>query len=1089
VEGGESKTRKLLFVIAAAILLLVVPTAPALAADSGWKAPSLSIPSDGTGFTNPDNAFSSDDVYATVDVDGQQQQYTNFGLSIPDGATINGIRVRVEAHHSTGHGLRRFVVDLSWNGGTNWTSTTLKTGQFGTSDTTRTVGSTTQTWGRTWSADDFTDANFRVRLTTDLGSGTLSVDYVVVRVYYTATHTINASADTGGSISPSGAVTVTHGANQTFTITPSTATGYIVSDVLVDGSPQGRINSYTFTNVTADHTIDASFDGGWKAPSQYANDYGITNADRGYTSDEQWVVFNNRNDRVDYYRFVLNVPSEATIDGIEVGIEASCTGSRTFDVSLSWNSSTDFTSVKNTGNFTTEKTVILGGHNDTWGKSGGWSPADLSDDNFRVRLDATSSGGSRLNLDCVQVKVYYTLPTYTLTVAIVGNGSVSKNPDQPTYTHGTEVELTATADPGWTFDNWSGDLSGSTNPDTIIMDGNKLVTATFNEVNLPPVLDPIGDKTVDEETLLSFTISATDPDIPANTLSYSIESGTESGMSLNSATGEFTWTPTEAQGPGDYDVTFRVTDDGTPNLYDEETITITVNEVNLPPELTGVPATATIDELIPYSFDADTTDADIPPQALTFSLVGAPAGASIDPATGVFSWTPTEEQGPGTYPFTVRVTDGVANTDALITLTVNEVNLPPVLDPTGDKTGDEETLLSFTISATDPDIPANTLSYSIESGSESGMSLNSATGEFTWTPTEAQGPGDYDVTFRVTDDGTPNLYDEETITITVNEVQRLVGSGGGGGSGVRKYLTVDFLGEITKESISSSGRLLNSLVAPSLDGLHVLEMEKGTTTLSQEGKVIKLITITEAATPLLPENIVIVGKVYDFEPSNITFSKPVRLTLGYNMNELPKNAISVALAYYTVESGWVELEAESGEVAEIGKLTAPVEHFTIFAVLASVPPPPPLPSPSPPPPAPAAPAAFELSNLSIMPSFSKVWGLLPFAVKTGEQVTITVDVTNYGGQEGNYDALLKINGVTQGSKEITLDAGQRQKIDFTVTENEPGSYTVEIGNLSGEFQSLLRFNWWLIAGLIAAFILLAWLAWYYWYYKEGRKTH
>jgi hypothetical protein len=45
------------------------------------------------------------------------------------------------------------------------------------------------------------------------------------------------------------------------------------------------------------------------------------------------------------------------------------------------------------------------------------------------------------------------------------------------------------------------------------------------------------------------------------------------------------------------------------------------------------------------------------------------AGATIDGTTGAFSWTPTEAQGPGSYPFTVRVSDGVTNTDAAITLT------------------------------------------------------------------------------------------------------------------------------------------------------------------------------------------------------------------------------------------------------------------------------------------------------------------------------------------------------------------------------------------------------------------------------------
>jgi uncharacterized repeat protein (TIGR02543 family) len=71
------------------------------------------------------------------------------------------------------------------------------------------------------------------------------------------TYTISASAGANGSISPSGAVAVEHGASQTFTITP--ALGYHIADVLVDGSSVGAVGSYNFTDVTADHRIEASF--------------------------------------------------------------------------------------------------------------------------------------------------------------------------------------------------------------------------------------------------------------------------------------------------------------------------------------------------------------------------------------------------------------------------------------------------------------------------------------------------------------------------------------------------------------------------------------------------------------------------------------------------------------------------------------------------------------------------------------------------------------------------------------------------------------------------------------------------------------
>jgi hypothetical protein len=72
-----------------------------------------------------------------------------------------------------------------------------------------------------------------------------------------STYTITASSGTGGSITPSGSVTVTEGDSQSFTITPNS--GYQIADVTVDGTSQGAVASYTFSNVTADHTIAASF--------------------------------------------------------------------------------------------------------------------------------------------------------------------------------------------------------------------------------------------------------------------------------------------------------------------------------------------------------------------------------------------------------------------------------------------------------------------------------------------------------------------------------------------------------------------------------------------------------------------------------------------------------------------------------------------------------------------------------------------------------------------------------------------------------------------------------------------------------------
>ena len=72
-----------------------------------------------------------------------------------------------------------------------------------------------------------------------------------------STYTITASAGAGGTISPSGSVSVAQGGGKAFIIAANT--GYQISSVMIDGVSQGAVSSYTFSNVTANHTISASF--------------------------------------------------------------------------------------------------------------------------------------------------------------------------------------------------------------------------------------------------------------------------------------------------------------------------------------------------------------------------------------------------------------------------------------------------------------------------------------------------------------------------------------------------------------------------------------------------------------------------------------------------------------------------------------------------------------------------------------------------------------------------------------------------------------------------------------------------------------
>ncbi len=295
--------------------------------------------------------------------------------------------------------------------------------------------------------------------------------------------------------------------------------------------------------------------------------------------------------------------------------------------------------------------------------------------------------------------------------------------------------------------------------------------------NSAPTFNAIANQTVNELTQLSVTAVATDQDLPAQTLTYSLDVAPP-GMSIVAATGAITWTPTEAQGPGNYPVTVRVVDNGTPALGHTTSFSVTVNEVNVAPQLV-LPAAQNIAEQVELVFTISGTDADLPANALTYELVSGPPGATFNPATREFRWTPTEAQGPGNFTANFRVTDN--NPDAVnsqqlsatggVSIAVSEVNLRPTLGTIGNQNASEETLFTLTATATDADLPANTLTYSLDTA-PTGMTINPSSGQISWTPTEAQGPGNFNVTVRVTDNGSPALSHTTGFSIAVSEVNR-----------------------------------------------------------------------------------------------------------------------------------------------------------------------------------------------------------------------------------------------------------------------------------------------------------------------------
>src|SRR5262249_5958612 len=143
-----------------------------------------------------------------------------------------------------------------------------------------------------------------------------------------------------------------------------------------------------------------------------------------------------------------------------------------------------------------------------------------------------------------------------------------------------------------------------------------------------------------------------------------------------------------------------------------------------------------------FTLNLSAADADLPLNILTYTLVSGPSHASLS-SDGTLSWPTVQADSGRTYPFTVKVTDNGTpplSDTATFNVTVTIVNSAPVLAPVPDQVINELNPLLLNLSATDSDVPVNTLTYSLVNGPV-GMLVNPTSGLLTWTPTEAQGPG------------------------------------------------------------------------------------------------------------------------------------------------------------------------------------------------------------------------------------------------------------------------------------------------------------------------------------------------------------
>ncbi|MDP1584286.1 MAG: cadherin domain-containing protein [Bradyrhizobium sp.] len=334
------------------------------------------------------------------------------------------------------------------------------------------------------------------------------------------------------------------------------------------------------------------------------------------------------------------------------------------------------------------------------------------------------------------------------------------------------------------------------------------VSITVMNVNEAPVIGSNGggDTTsinVDEGATAVTTVTATDPDVPAQALSFSVLNGASSpdGAKFSiDGSGNLTFIAApdfeafgSAAGNNTYVVQVRVTDNGSPALNDIQTITVNVADLNeSTPVITSL-ATIAVDENLAEgahvaSVIADDDDGSAPNNALTYTVTGGSGQTlfDLDPTTGevtLRNGAVLDRETAPSYTLNINVADGGTPslfTTQTLTINLNDLNdnTPAITSPVAmavDENAVGGTLVG-TVTAADGDATAanNILSYTAVGGTGTALfDIDPVTGAITvhaGAVLDRETAASYTLNVEIADNGTPGLSAIETIQINLNDI-------------------------------------------------------------------------------------------------------------------------------------------------------------------------------------------------------------------------------------------------------------------------------------------------------------------------------
>jgi len=273
-------------------------------------------------------------------------------------------------------------------------------------------------------------------------------------------------------------------------------------------------------------------------------------------------------------------------------------------------------------------------------------------------------------------------------------------------------------------------------------------------------------------------------------------------------------------------------------------------------------------------------------------------------------------------------------------------------------------------------------------------------------------------------------------------------------------------------SYMDNGVFTGDFVFQSDDDRCQLIISEDTLCLTEDGEPLgELIMFEMADPPAPPEGYEVVGFIYNLGPDRATFDPPIILTLTYSGLSMPVGVAEgdlVVAMWEELGDEWVILGGSTVD-SGVNAITVPISHFSAFAILA--------------PALVLSPADFTVTGLAVTPEEANI----------GEEITISVLVTNSGDLEGTYRVELKIDGGLEGTGNICLAGGKSWPVDFTIRKDVAGTYIVNVNGLLGTFEVMAAYpapsttpvapppepqappvtppaptNWWLVGSIIAA---------------------